>query len=76
MASLLDAGGGALGGDGGCGGGADGAGMHHNIRIHGLGDAEDANGVPVFNHSDPMDWVYRRAYYDDRKKKKEAIKKD
>ncbi len=87
MASLLDGGvaagvgGGGLlgGGGGGLGGGATGSGgggHHHQVRIHGgKGGDVDENGVPVFNHANPIEWLHKRAYYE-KKVKKSADKKD
>jgi len=38
----------------------------NKIRIHG-DEAVDANGVPVFNHANPVEWLYMRAHYEKRK---------
>ncbi len=48
----------------------------HQVRIHGERgeDGEDENGVPIFNHSNPIDWLHKRAYYE--KRVKEGNKKD
>ncbi len=46
----------------------------HQVRIHGGPEGEDENGVPVFNHANPSDWLHKRAYYE--KRVKEANKKD
>ena len=36
----------------------------HQVRFHGKGGGEDgAKGVPVFNHEDAREWLYKRAMY-------------
>lgn len=36
----------------------------NKVRFHGKGGGEDGdNGVPVFNHEDAREWLYKRAMY-------------
>ena len=42
------------------------------VRFHGKGGGENGdNGVPVFNHEDAREWLYKRAMYVSRNGKAE-----
>ncbi len=35
----------------------------NKVRFHGKGGGDGEGGVPVFNHEDAREWLYKRAMY-------------